>query len=130
VRTRGRPKQTTETVEIKVGKKRVLKKAEQFFNEEYAGLAPLYFPNTNSKPDPINPDHYKVGGIETADYIDAKKLGYNLGNVIKYVSRANHKGNPLEDLQKAKWYLERQIAQLEMGVSLKSETHPQKDDWA
>ena len=60
--------------------------------------------------DPINPDHYKIGGIETADFIEAKKLGYNLGNVIKYVSRADHKGERIEDLKKAQWYLEREIA--------------------
>lgn len=65
-----------------------------------------------AKPDMINPDHYKVGGVETIDFIEAKQLGYHLGNVVKYVSRAYHKGNPLEDLQKAKWYLERHIAKL------------------
>ena len=75
-------------------------------HEEYG--KPLFFPNTNS--DPINPDHYKIGGIETADFIEAKKLGYNLGNVIKYVSRADHKGERIEDLKKAQWYLEREIA--------------------
>ena len=68
------------------------------------------------KPDAINPGHYKVGGIETADYIEAKQLGYNLGNVVKYVSRAYHKGNPLEDLQKAKWYLERQIDMMRLDT--------------
>jgi hypothetical protein len=57
-----------------------------------------------------SPAHYKVGGIETIDFIEAKKLNYNLGNVVKYITRANHKANRLEDLQKAKWYLEREIA--------------------
>ena len=56
-----------------------------------------------------SPAHYKVGGIETIDFIEAKKLNYNLGNVVKYITRADHKGNRLEDLQKAKWYLEREI---------------------
>ena len=61
-------------------------------------------------PDPVNhPAHYTQGGIETIDFIEAKGLGYNLGNVIKYITRADHKGNRLEDLQKAKWYLEREI---------------------
>ncbi len=50
------------------------------------------------KPDAVNhPAHYKVGGIETIDFIEAKKLGYNLGNVVKYLTRADHKGNKLED---------------------------------
>ena len=62
------------------------------------------------KPDAVNsPAHYKVGGIETIDFIEAKKLGYNLGNVVKYLTRADHKGNKLEDLRKAQWYLEREI---------------------
>lgn len=64
-------------------------------------------------PDPVNhPPHYKTGGIETIDFIEAKDLGYHLGNVIKYVSRAKHKGNELEDLKKAQWYLERAIMKL------------------
>jgi hypothetical protein len=64
--------------------------------------------------DKVNsPSHYKVGGIETIDYIEAKNLGYNLGNVVKYVSRADYKGRLLEDLKKAEWYLKREIANME-----------------
>jgi hypothetical protein len=64
-------------------------------------------------PDSVNhPAHYKVGGIETIDFIEAKKLGYNLGNVVKYLTRADHKGNKLEDLRKAQWYLTREISAL------------------
>lgn len=59
-----------------------------------------------------HPPHYKAGGIETIDFIEAKELGYHLGNVIKYVSRADHKGNKLEDLKKAQWYLNRAIEKL------------------
>jgi hypothetical protein len=60
--------------------------------------------------DPVNrPPHYTTGGIETIDFIEAKKLGYNLGNVVKYITRADHKGNKLEDLRKAQWYLSREI---------------------
>ena len=66
--------------------------------------------NFNDKPDPVNhPAHYKVGGIETIDFIEAKKLNYNIGNVVKYLTRADHKGNKLEDLRKAQWYLTREI---------------------
>lgn len=62
-------------------------------------------------PDNVNhPAHYKVGGIETIDFIEAKQLNYNLGNVVKYITRADHKGNNIEDLQKARWYLNREIA--------------------
>ncbi len=56
-----------------------------------------------------NPAHYTHGGIETIDFIEAKQLGYSLGNVIKYISRAGKKGDRLEDLKKAQWYLAREI---------------------
>jgi len=64
------------------------------------------------KADPVNhPAHYKVGGIETIDFIEAKGLTYHLGNAVKYISRADHKGNRKQDLEKAKWYIDRAIAQ-------------------
>ena len=60
--------------------------------------------------DPVNhPSHYMVGGIEVIDFIRAKNFSYLLGNVIKYVSRSQHKGHYLEDLKKAQWYLTRAI---------------------
>ena len=64
-----------------------------------------------STADNVNhPAHYKVGGIETIDFIEAKQLNYNLGNVVKYITRADHKGNTQEDLLKARWYLNREIS--------------------
>lgn len=59
-----------------------------------------------------HPEHYKTGGIETIDFIEAKGLGYHLGNVVKYITRADHKGNRKEDLLKAQWYLNRAISKL------------------
>lgn len=67
----------------------------------------------HTKPDAVNhPPHYKTGGIETIDFIEAKSLNYNLGNVVKYITRADHKGNKLEDLKKAQWYLNREVGKL------------------
>lgn len=65
-----------------------------------------------SSSDPVNhPPHYKAGGIETIDFIEAKDLNYRLGNVVKYVSRAGKKASdPIQDLEKAAWYLQREIA--------------------
>ena len=65
-----------------------------------------------SDDDNVNhPPHYRAGGIETIDFIEAKDLNYRLGNVVKYVSRAGKKDtDPLEDLKKARWYLDREIA--------------------
>jgi len=57
-----------------------------------------------------HPPHYKSGGIETIDFIEAKDLNYRLGNVVKYVSRAGKKASdPVQDLEKAAWYLQREI---------------------
>jgi hypothetical protein len=60
-----------------------------------------------------SPSHYTTGGIEVYDFIAAKGLSYELGNVVKYVSRAGHKGNKLEDLKKAQWYLNAAISREE-----------------
>jgi len=64
--------------------------------------------------DPVNhPSHYTSGGIETIDVIEAWCLGFHLGNAVKYISRAGRKGSELEDLKKARWYLDRAISKLE-----------------
>ena len=63
--------------------------------------------------DKVNsPSHYKVGGIETIDFIEAKGLDYHLGNVVKYISRAEYKDDKLENLKKAQWYLNRAVENL------------------
>ena len=59
-----------------------------------------------------HPSHYNMG-IEAIDYIESHSMNFNIGNVIKYVTRAKHKNNELEDLKKALWYLQREIANLE-----------------
>ena len=57
-----------------------------------------------------HPKHYQSKhGVEVIDIIEEFGLGFHLGNVIKYVLRAGHKSNELEDLEKAKWYLERVV---------------------
>lgn len=65
-----------------------------------------------------HPSHYTDGKIETIEFIEDKKLNFNLGNVVKYVSRCGKKkskglstdAKALEDLKKARFYLEREIA--------------------
>jgi hypothetical protein len=61
------------------------------------------------------PKHYNVG-LEPIEAIESWKLGYNLGNVIKYVARADHKGKRIEDLKKARWYLDREINKNESNI--------------
>ena len=63
---------------------------------------------------PVNhPPHYTVhpSGIECIDV--TAHMNFCLGNAVKYIWRAGLKGNPVEDLEKAKWYLDREIARLE-----------------
>ena len=59
-----------------------------------------------------HPGHYNKGKIEVIDAIEEWGLGFNDGNVIKYVSRHKHKDKPLEDLEKARWYIDREIQKL------------------
>lgn len=60
--------------------------------------------------DNINhPKHYTFGKLEVIAVIEDWRLNFNLGNVVKYIARAPHKEKYLEDLKKAKWYLEREI---------------------
>jgi len=66
------------------------------------------------KIDMINqPPHYTNTDVEPINAIEAWQLNYRLGNVVKYVARANFKDNYLEDLKKARWYLDREIAKSE-----------------
>lgn len=62
--------------------------------------------------DPVNhPAHYTDGRIEVIDFIEDKRLGFHLGNAVKYIARAGKKdpGKAVEDLEKARWYLDREI---------------------
>lgn len=61
-----------------------------------------------------HPDYYKRGGVEAIDAIEAWELGFNLGNVVKYIARAGRKtADSLQDLRKAAWYLDREIKRRE-----------------
>lgn len=58
-----------------------------------------------------HPNHYQQG-IEPIEVIESWDLNFNLGNVIKYTLRAPYKENMIQDLEKAKWYLERELQRL------------------
>ena len=76
------------------------------------------------KPDDINhPSHYTFGGIETLDYILAKKMDFLTGQVCKYISRAGFKDpdKELEDLKKAQFYMNRKVAEMEKLEKQKKE---------
>lgn len=60
-----------------------------------------------------HPPHYIKGKYEPIDVIEDWELNFNLGNVIKYIARAPYKENRLNDLKKARFYLNREITRLE-----------------
>ena len=75
---------------------------------------------SQGKNDPVNhPSHYTDGKIEVIDFILDKKLNFTRGNAVKYISRAGKK-NPeteIEDLQKAAWYINKEIQRLQGNKS-------------
>lgn len=81
---------------------------------------------TTSNEDVVNhPRHYNFGRVETIDYIEDcigkdGEINYCIGNCIKYISRANYKGNRKQDLEKARWYLDRAISVLSSESADKS----------
>ena len=66
-----------------------------------------------------HPAHYNKGKFEPIDVIEDWNLNFNLGNTVKYIARAEYKNSKLEDLQKAKWYLERECNKLESVMESK-----------
>lgn len=82
--------------------------------EVFAGV-----PEKPTVADNVNhPQHYTKGGIEVIDAIEAWGLNFRLANVIKYVARSDHKNNKLEDLKKARWYLDREISKVESSTNV------------
>jgi hypothetical protein len=74
--------------------------------------------DTNAKDDVNHPEHYTFGGIETIDYMEAKSTkeeftGHLRLTTLKYLSRANNKGDAIKDLKKAQWYLNKLVSTLE-----------------
>ena len=89
------------------------KEIEQVINEEYEKDSSI----NKDKQDMINPSHYKKGGIEAIDYMKAKSTpeefkGHLRLTALKYLSRYGQKDNELQELEKAKWYLDRLIQEL------------------
>jgi hypothetical protein len=56
-----------------------------------------------------HPSHYNHGTIEAITVIEDWSLNFNMGNALKYLARADHKGTPEADLRKAIWYLQREL---------------------
>ncbi len=56
-----------------------------------------------------HPEHYKGNCFEVIDIIEDYNLNFSLGNAIKYILRADKKGNKKQDLEKAKWYIDNEL---------------------
>lgn len=67
-----------------------------------------------------HPKHYNMGKFEVIDVIEDWGLDFCLGNTVKYIARAKHKGSELEDLKKSQWYLQRALEQLEKAIEERS----------
>lgn len=63
--------------------------------------------------DETRPQYYREGGIECREVIKAWNLNFNLGNVLKYISRCEHKGNKEQDLKKAMQYIQFELEDME-----------------
>ena len=89
--------------------------------EVFAGVPekPTVADIVKSSQDTVNhPSHYTYGNIEVIDAIEDWGLNFRLANVIKYVARAEHKVNKLQDLKKARWYLDREISKIESSENV------------
>ena len=70
--------------------------------------------NEKDKKEMVNhPSHYNMGKYEAIDVIEDWNLNFNLGNAVKYISRAGHKDDIVQDLKKSLWYLQREIDRIE-----------------
>lgn len=113
----------------------IISDGQHLFDVKPEDITKAEFDNHNSEPcpiiatvvkhDPVNhPSHYTDGKIEVIDFINDKKMNFNRGNVIKYVSRAGKKASKalddkkkeIQDLEKAKFYLEDEIKRLKQQL--------------
>ncbi len=70
-----------------------------------------------------HPSHYNTGRIEVIDAIESWDLAFNDGNAIKYIARHKYKGEPIQDIEKAIWYLERHLSNLKKQAQTKGDTN-------
>ena len=107
---------TSPEYELNIALALIDKPVPEAVEKDKAEPVPEAVENNVAAPDPVNhPSHYTDGKIEVIDYIEDKKLGFCLGNAVKYISRAGKKDptKEVEDLKKALWYVERRIKELE-----------------
>ena len=83
----------------------------EYADKEYADNESSEMSAEKNKEAVNHPKHYQSKtGLEAIDVIEAFDLNFNLGNVIKYILRCGKKDADVQELEKARWYLEREIA--------------------
>lgn len=77
-----------------------------------------------------HPKHYNQGRIEVIEFIEDKHLGFHRGNAVKYIARAGLKDSSkeIEDLEKACWYLRREIERLRAAQENRDPVRPNDMD--
>ena len=73
-----------------------------------------------------HPDHYNQGEIECIDVIKQLNLSFCLGNALKYIWRCKDKGRMIEDLNKAIWYIDREITNTRNTINVEKERNNEK----
>lgn len=73
-----------------------------------------------------HPDHYNQGAIECIDVIEQLDLSFCLGNALKYIWRCKDKGRMIEDLNKAIWYIDREITNTRNTINVEKERNNAK----
>ena len=63
-----------------------------------------------------HPKHYNQGKIEAIEFIEDQEFNFNVGNTVKYLCRYRFKGTPIQDLEKALWYLQRELNRMKKNV--------------
>jgi hypothetical protein len=76
--------------------------------------SPHYYDGEMSKDITHSQDHYKQTDIEPIEVIEEYNLNFCLGNAIKYILRADYKGSKIADLEKARWYIERELMRIDI----------------
>lgn len=82
------------------------------YDNQFDYMVEHYVPEFKQTTTTSEVKHY-AGSVEPIDLIESQQLNFNRGNIIKYVSRAGKKDSERDDLQKALWYLEREIGNLD-----------------
>ena len=80
-------------------------------------FVPALVPVATAVVEAVNhPKHYNQGKIEAIDFIEDQEFNFSVGNAVKYICRYRWKGTPVQDMEKAIWYLQRELNRMKKNV--------------